>query len=194
MKTLLLSIVVAALPCAAWTQETASTNAAPPAQPFLASGTSLTATNLIDIQSDHGELRTETNYTAVYTGNVQATYGDAKLTCEVLTIRSEKTAERPDYMLADRNVVIDHRDKDGKPIHATGEQAVYTLAVTPTSTNEIIVLSGDARVESQSGLITGEVVTWNLTTGIVNVSRQRTVIKIKDNAELPFGGSRTNTP
>jgi lipopolysaccharide transport protein LptA len=149
---------------------------------------------VIEIQSDHGELRTETNFTAIYTGNVVATYGDARLTCDVLLIQSDKTAERPDSMIADRNVVIDHKDKEGNPIHATGDRAVYTLSVENGATNEVIVLSGDARVESKSGLVTGDEMTWNLTTGIVKGSRQRTVIRIKDNSELPFGGSRTNTP
>ncbi|HYG25259.1 MAG TPA: LptA/OstA family protein [Verrucomicrobiae bacterium] len=156
----------------------------------------VSATNHIEIESDQAELRTETNYTAIYTGNVRANYGSAKLTCEQLTIRAEKGAERPEYMLADRNVIIHHIDKDGKPIHASGERAVYAYVREPAGTNELITLSGDAHITSSSGEFMGEVITWNLTTGTVLGSRQRTIINMKDDAasQVPFGSSRTNSP
>jgi lipopolysaccharide transport protein LptA len=165
------------------------------------------ATNQIVIESIQAELRTDTNYTAIYSGNVRATYGDARLTCDTLTIRADKGAERPEYILADRNVVIDHKSKNGNPIHATGDRAVYTVKAENSATNEVVVLSGDARVlrltwdadvqRWRTNSWEGETVRWNLTTENISSSGgQTTIISLPDDAtsKLPFGRNRTNTP
>lgn len=169
----------------------ASTNALPASAPIHS------VTNQIEILSDQGTILTETNYTIIYSGNVRASYGDAKLTCDELLIVSERGSERPHLIIADRNVVIDHKDKNGKTIHATGTRAVYTYRIENAATNEIVVLTGDAKIQYESHMVTGDPITWDLVTGQARASGgQRTVIGLKDDAisKIPFGQNRTNAP
>ncbi|MBC8096689.1 MAG: hypothetical protein H7Y43_12840 [Akkermansiaceae bacterium] len=132
------------------------------------------STNRIEIFSDSAEFLIETNI-AIYTGNVRAIYGETKMNCDVLTIHLPKEGERPDYMMAAGNVIILAQDKNGKPMQATGDQAVYTYSRTDGETNEVMVLSGNARiVRSQTDSMEGDPITWNLTKGTVHVRNQHT--------------------
>lgn len=167
-------------------------------QPPLAASTISTSTNHIEIESDRAELRTETNYTAIYVGNVQVRYGESTLSCEELTVRTEKGEEQPDYVLAERNVVITHKDRNDTPITAKGDRATYTYAIQEGATNQLIVLSGNAYIRfGEKSFVTGDVVIWDLIAGTAYIpgsaqgSRQRTVIDL--GAKNPFN-TRTNAP
>lgn len=155
-------------------------------------------TNRIEIFSDSAEFLVETNI-AIYTGNVRAFYTDTKLTCDVLTLHVPKGGERPDYMVADRNVVIDTKDKGGRPMHATGDKAVYTYSNENGVTNEVMVLSGDAFIRSDNGsTMKGDPVIWNLSKGTVNVVSPHMVIqqipKEASTNKHPASVIQTNTP
>ncbi|HLP77311.1 MAG TPA: LptA/OstA family protein, partial [Candidatus Paceibacterota bacterium] len=169
-----------------------------PAETVIASTNAPAATNHIEIFSDSAEFLIETNI-AVYTGNVRAFYLDTKMTCDVLTLHVPKGGERPDYMVADRKVVIDAKDKSGKPIHATGDKAVYTYKVEDGTTNEVMVLSGDALIRSENGSsMRGDPVIWNLSKGTVNVITPHMIIqqtpKEASTNKPPASLSNTNTP
>ncbi len=156
------------------------------------------ATTEILIASDEALMLTETNYTVIYTGNVQATYGsEGKLLCGQLTIQAEKESEEPHYILADTNVVLDFARKDGKPIHATADRATYTLRVDNGQTNQIVTLIGDVKGTTEGKHFAGETVIINLTTSTISVpGRQQTGITITGDPvdRLPFTRNRTNAP
>ena len=89
------------------------------------------------------------------------------LTCDVLTIRVPKGGNRPDFIIAERDVVIDAKDKDGHPVHATSDKATYTFRVENSVTNEVLVLSGNPHLKSDSFSGTGDPITWDLTKGTI---------------------------
>jgi lipopolysaccharide transport protein LptA len=168
MKTFFLCLAIFVISPTLRAQETNITNTAA-AEMFPASTNSLASTNRIEIFSDSAEFLIATNI-AVYSGNVRAFYSDTKLTCDILTLHVPKGGERPDYMIADRNVVIDTRDKSGKPIHAVGDKAVYTFSIENGTTNELMVLSGDAFIQLEDGSsMRADPIIWNLAKGTVNV-------------------------
>lgn len=188
MKTflILLASIFLSLSLQAQT-ELSATNAAPATNLISATNSisadalssptnSIASTNRIEIFSDSAEFLIETNI-AVYTGNVRATYGETKLNCDVLTLHVPKGGERPDYMVADRNVIIDTKDKSGKPVHATGDQGVYTYKVENGATNEIMVLSGDAFIRTGDGSsLHADPIIWNLGKGTINVASPHMII------------------
>jgi lipopolysaccharide transport protein LptA len=191
--------------------ETPATNSMP-IESAVTSTNAAEATNAVSlfteilIESDEAVMQSETNYIVVYTGNVRATYGDeSQLTCEQLTIEAEKEAEAPHYILADRNVHLNHRTK-GKVTHSTADRAKYFIRVENGITNELVMLTGNVNVinekqqpsgETATNRHSGETVTLNLTTGEIRSSgRQQTGIAIRreEDNKLPFTTSRTNAP
>ena len=147
------------------------------AEALSSSTNSIASTNRIEIFSDSAEFLIETNI-AVYTGNVRASYGETRLNCDVLTLHVPKGGERPDYMVADRNVIIDTKDKSGKPVHATGDKAVYTYNLEHGVTNEVMMLSGDAFIQTGDGSsMKADPIIWNLGKGTVNFANPHTIIK-----------------
>lgn len=152
------------------------TNNSPAGETLSNSTNSIASTNRIEIFSDSAEFLIETN-TAIYTGNVRAFYGETKLNCDVLTLHVPKGGERPDYMVADRNVIIDTKDKSGKPMHATGDKAVYTYKLENGVTNEVMVLSGDAFIRAENGSsMAGDPIIWDLAKGTVHVAAPHMII------------------
>lgn len=146
------------------------------ADALSSSTNSIASTNRIEIFSDSAEFLIETNI-AVYTGNVRASYGETKLNCDVLTLHVPKGGERPDYMVADRNVIIDTKDKSGKPVHAIGDKAVYTYNLENGVTNEVMVLSGDAFIRTGDGSsLKADPIIWNLAKGTINVASPHMII------------------
>jgi lipopolysaccharide transport protein LptA len=160
MKHLLPILAIVILPFAVLAQDE-STNA-----PLAAAVTAANAarTNTTEIFSDHVEFQMKTNI-AIYTGHVRVIDPRLNLTCDALTIRVPKSEGRPDYILAEQNVVIDAKDKDGHPVHATGDKATYTFHVENSVTNEVLVLSGNPFLKSEMFTGTGDPITWDLAKG-----------------------------
>jgi lipopolysaccharide transport protein LptA len=158
MKHFLLIFAVVALPFAVLA-EGESTNASPTAS---LTGALSSRTNTTEIFADRAEFQMKTNI-AIYTGNVRVVDPRLNLTCDVLTIRAPKSEGRPDFILAERNVVIDAKDKEGHPIHATGDKATYTYRVENSVTNELLVLSGSPFLKSDMFTGSGDPITWDLT-------------------------------
>ena len=96
-------------------------------------------TGEVRITSQSGEASLDTRI-AIHRGNVVATITDPimRLTCDVLTIRVPKEGEKPDHILAEGHVVIDHKDENGNETQGTGERALYVFEVSGSTTNETI--------------------------------------------------------
>ena len=83
-----------------------------------------------------------------------------KLHCEWLVADLPQTG-RISHIVAETNVVIDATDDKGQNMHATGDKAVYTYDVENGVTNEMVTLTGNAKVENAQGWLTGEPITLN---------------------------------
>jgi lipopolysaccharide transport protein LptA len=113
-----------------------------------------------EIFSDSADFNLKTHI-AIYTGHVRVVDPQMKLTCDVLTAKVPESGGKIDSIVAEGNVVIDTADEQGRPIHATGNKAVYAYKVENSVTNETVELTGHPRVESPMGLLTGETVVWD---------------------------------
>jgi lipopolysaccharide transport protein LptA len=166
--------------------------------PAAASAPAPAQTNITEIFSDRAEFLMKTNL-AVYTGNVRVIDPRLNLKCEILTIRIPKDGGRPDYILAEKNVVIDTKDKEGKVMHATSDKAVYTFDVENMVTNEVIVLSGNPMLSSETFTGTGDPITWDLAKGAVYAAggiHMTLQTPVRSQATNPPAStlSETNTP
>jgi lipopolysaccharide export system protein LptA len=140
------------------------------------------ATNLLfraptEISSDMLEFRLETRE-AIYFGNVRVIDPQMKLACEQLTVLVPEGGGRINRIVAETNVVIDAVDGDGKPIHATGQLAVYTYSVENSVTNEWIELTGRPQVQSAAiPFSEGEKVVWDRMKKTIRVVRPTMLIQ-----------------
>jgi lipopolysaccharide transport protein LptA len=123
---------------------------------FSASG------NKIYVLSDSAEFDLKTRI-AVYRGNVRVDDPQMKLTCHVLTAKLPERGGRIENIVAETNVVIDVVDENKRTNHATGDKLVYTYKVENAETNEVAKLTGNPRVDSPDGWLTGDVITWDFT-------------------------------
>jgi lipopolysaccharide transport protein LptA len=156
----------------------AETNSAPAsttnAEPSATNAASLTATNpathagtvtneapVTEIFSDSANFDLKSRV-AIYIGHVRVVDPRMKMTCDVMTA-TVPTNGRPDSIVAEQHVVIDAIDNEGKPVHATGDKAVYTYRVVNLVTNETVVLTGNPlpRVQRGEDWLTGETITWD---------------------------------
>jgi lipopolysaccharide transport protein LptA len=114
------------------------------------------------VQSDHlnGTLEDHV-YQFIFAGNVRVTDPQVKMTCELLTVRMPEDGGKVNSIIAETNVVIDATDNDGKPVHATGQKAVYSYKIEQGVTNELVTLTGDASVRSEKVSGTGEAIIWH---------------------------------
>jgi hypothetical protein len=72
--------------------------------------------------------------------------------CETLTVRLPPAGGQVESIVAERGVAFDVVDDKGQKVHGRGDKAVYTYAVTPTGTNDLIELTGiPAVLESAQG-------------------------------------------
>ncbi len=125
------------------------------------------------IRSETGNFDFKT-HVMVYRGNVRVNDPQLKMTCDVLTVYLPAQAGgRPDRIVADKHVVIDFTDEKGQTNHATGDQAVYTYNVTSSETNELVELTGNAELDNQSGIMTGEPIIWDRTRGTLSARNQK---------------------
>ena len=117
----------------------ATTNA-PGAETSAAAPTNSIMRAATEIASDSANFDLKSRI-AVYIGNVHVKDPQMEMTCAIMTARVPASG-RIDSIVAEQNVIIDAADEQGRPIHATGDKAVYTYTVTEGATNETIALSG----------------------------------------------------
>jgi lipopolysaccharide transport protein LptA len=97
----------------------------------------------------------------IYTGNVRVDDPQMTLTCEQLIADLPPNGGHIQHIVAVTNVVIDSVDEKGQTNHATSDKAIYDYNVQNGVTNEIITLTGNAKVENAKGTQTGEPMWWN---------------------------------
>jgi lipopolysaccharide export system protein LptA len=158
MKTFcLIAVMAVATGLAARAQS--NTNAAPP------------LLRVTDIYSDSADFDW-LGHTATNRGNVRVTASDMKLTCALLIADLPPSGWYLSRVVAETNVVLDAKDSNGRPIHATGDRAVYIYNVENGVTNETITLTGNPQpqVVIPEGTIVADVIVWDRVTKIYHWS------------------------
>ena len=113
-----------------------------------------------EINSDGAEFDLNARQ-AVYHGHVVVVDPQMKLQCERLVVFIPQPGERLNRIEAQTNVVIDFSDNHGATARATGSLAVYRYLVGNGATNETVTLTGDPKVESVQGTLTGDQIIWD---------------------------------
>lgn len=145
------------------TNSLAPTNAAPERPPT-------------EIFSDSANFDLKTRV-AVYIGHVRVVDPQMKMTCSLMTARVPESG-KIDSIVAEQNVVIDAIDNEGKPIHATGDKAVYTYSVANSVTNETIELTGNPlpHVQKPGYDLTGVTITWDRVNNTFSATGQQHIV------------------
>lgn len=196
MKYLLLIFALfAACAASAQTNLSSSSNASPTVitnspdteTPVAAAPTNSILRAATEISSDSANFDLKSRI-AVYIGNVHVKDPQMEMTCAIMTARVPASG-RIDSIVAEQNVVIDASDDQGRPIHATGDKAVYTYKVADGSTNETIELSG-TNTTFRSAMFngTGNPIIWDRLNGNIRGNHLHMFIE-----SLP-SRVRTNTP
>jgi lipopolysaccharide transport protein LptA len=134
---------------------------------------------------------------AIYRGNVRVDDPQMKLTCEELTADLPKTGGHIDHLVALTNVVMDSVDDKGQTNHATSDKAVYDYKVVNGVTNEIVTLTGNARVESAEDSMTGEPIIWNRMNNTIHAENEKIILHPNITAALVHTNApaaKTNLP
>ena len=109
------------------------------------------------------------NGVAIYQGTVRVNDPKIRLACEFLIADLPKDSagqsNRVNHVVATTNVVLDFVSTNGEPIHATGQRAVYDLKQTGNTTNEILELTGQPRVDLTNGWMTADIFMMDRATG-----------------------------
>ena len=113
----------------------------------------------------------------IYSGSVRVDDPQMKLTCEQLTADFPQSGGHIDRLVALTNVVMDSVDEKGQTNHATSDMAVYSYKVVNGVTNETVTLSGNAKVESAQGWMTGEPIIWDRVNNSMSAMNQRMVLR-----------------
>jgi hypothetical protein len=102
---------------------------------------------------------------ALFRGGVRIEHPRMKWTCHELTLLSPPELGKTGRMLiAEPAVVFDLLDDQGRNFHGTGQRAVCTRRVTPTMTNDLMVLTGSpATLESTNLVGRNTIITLDLT-------------------------------
>ena len=149
MKTFcLIAVMAAAAGLAARAQS--NTNATPP------------LLRITDIYSDSADFDW-LGHTTTNRGNVRVIAPDMKLTCALLIADLPQSGGRLSHVVAETNVVLDAKDSNGQPIHATGDRAVYVYNVENGATNDTVTLTGNPQpqVAFPEGTIVADVIVWD---------------------------------
>jgi lipopolysaccharide export system protein LptA len=101
--------------------------------------------------------------TATNRGNVRVIAPDMKLTCTLLIADLPPSGWYLSRVVAETNVVLDAKDSNGQPIHATGDRAVYIYHVENGVTNDTVTLTGNPQpqVVIPEGTIVADVIVWD---------------------------------
>jgi len=141
------------------------------------------------ISADRGEFDMA-GRVVTYRGHVRVDDPEMKLTSEWLITDLPQSGEHVNHIVAETNVVIDFRDEKGRPVHATGDKAVYSYEMKNGTTNELVALSGNAKVENPEFIMTGEPIILNLATRKITannpvVTSRQTFIKASPGTNSP---------
>jgi lipopolysaccharide export system protein LptA len=80
---------------------------------------------------------------AQFRGNVRLDHPQMRVRCGQVTALAPRGVGSTNTVVAEQAVVFDITDDKGEKIHGTGDQAVYTSAVSATQTNKTMVLTGN---------------------------------------------------
>jgi lipopolysaccharide export system protein LptA len=100
-----------------------------------------------------------------------------QLTCEELTADLPQTGGHINHLVALTNVVMDSVDDKGQTNHATSDKAIYDYNVVNGVTNETVTLTGNAKVESAQGWMTGEPIVWNRANNSIHAENQKMILR-----------------
>jgi len=115
------------------------------------------------ISADRGEFDM-VGRVVTYHGHVRVDDPEMKLKSEWLITDLPQPGEHVNRIVAETNVVIDFLDDKGRTNRATGDRTVYSYAVKDGTTNELVTLSGNAKVENAEFIMTGEPIVLDLIT------------------------------
>jgi lipopolysaccharide transport protein LptA len=110
---------------------------------------------------------------AIYRGHVRVDDPQMKLSCEQLTADLPQSGGHINNMVALTNVIMDSLDDKGQTNRATSDKAVYDYKVVNGVTNETVTLTGNAKVESAQGWMTGEPIVWDRANNSMHAVNQR---------------------
>jgi lipopolysaccharide export system protein LptA len=108
--------------------------------------------------------------TVTYRDNVCVSNADIKLTCALLVADLPQSGGRLSHVVAETNVVIDAKDDEGHPIHATSDKTVYDYSVQNGVTNITVTLTGNPQplviARQGTSVVTNQadVIIWNRAT------------------------------
>jgi lipopolysaccharide transport protein LptA len=113
---------------------------------------------------------------AIYRGSVRVDDPQMKLTCEELTADLPQSGGHIDHLVALTNVVMDSVDDKGQTNHATSDKAVYDYNVVNGVTNEMVTLTGNAKVESTEDTMTGEPIIWDRVNNKIHAENEKIIL------------------
>lgn len=130
----------------------------------------------MDVQSDQSEGGLGDDDSLYLRGNVRIKQGSLEIQAATATVE-RRGGDIARIVLEGSPVRMDQMTDRGEPVTATAARIVYT------PTDEVILLSGAARVEQPRGTMTSETIRYNMTSGTVNSggdgNRVRMVIQPK---------------
>jgi lipopolysaccharide transport protein LptA len=142
------------------------------------------------ISADRGEFDMAGRQ-VTYHGHVRVDDPEMKLTGEWLITDLPQAGEHVNHIVAETNVVIDFVDDKGQTNHATCDRTVYSYEVKDGTTNELIMLSGHAKVENAEFVMIGEPITLNLTTR--KITADNPVVTPRQSLVNPTAGANSPT-
>ena len=130
------------------------------------------------ITSDSMEFQYESR-TVAYSGNVKVADPQMQITCEQLTARFFTNSAKLEIenIIAERNVVLDAVDWEGRTNHATAAKLVYSYSVVNSVTNQTLELTGSPRLSNPLGGLAGDIIFVDLVKGKVFARNQTTSIQ-----------------
>lgn len=114
---------------------------------------------------------------ATYHGHVRVNDPQMNLTCEQLVVGVPPAGGHVNQIVAQTGVVIDFLTDKGRTNHATGDKAVYAYSEQGGTTNETVILTGNAKVENEQGWLTGEPIVWDRQNNHLSASNQRMIYR-----------------
>jgi lipopolysaccharide export system protein LptA len=127
----------------------------------------------------------------LFRGGVRIEHPQMKWTCDELTLLSPPELGKTGRMLiAEPTVVFDVVDDQGRTFHGTGQRAVCTRRVTATTTNDLMVLTGNPAVLQSTNLLgRNNILTLDLTSHKVQAAGKYFI-----RGALPAEGTNTTRP
>jgi lipopolysaccharide export system protein LptA len=115
----------------------------------------------MDIRADRTDAGLGDDSESYLVGNVRIDQGSLSVQAERATVL-RAGGEITRITLNGAPVRLDQVADSGEPVKATAAQIVYTLG------NEVMVLTGNVRIEQPRGSLIGETVRYNISTGRID--------------------------